>query len=143
VADAGVAWSDETLASEIGEGLRREGFVVHHPIEPPSAPPLRVEVKVLGSEGSVVAWGILGAAVIGYFFFLPSLVWPFFDNYGTKSTVRVLEHGQEIHRFEVEAKATVTHALFADANHWREEVRSGVFRDLSTKIATEVAAVRR
>jgi hypothetical protein len=140
VSEAGVAWGDGSLGREIEDALRHSGFEVFYPVEPPLAPPLRLEVRTLGDEGSAWLWGLIGAAAIGYFFFVPALFWPFVDSYGATCTVVVRDAGTELRRFEVRSKARVIHALLADAQDWRDDARIGVYRDLAEQIASELSA---
>ncbi len=140
VSEAGVAWGDGSLGSEVEQALRRSGFDVAYPVEPVEAPALRLEVRTLGDEGSSWFWGLIGVVGVGAitYLILPVLFWPFVDSYQARCSAVLLDGGAEVQRFEAKSKATVFHALLADAQDWRATARAGLYRDLADQIASQL-----
>ena len=140
VDEAGVAWGDGRLGDEIRTALAGSGLFeqAYYPIEPPAAPALRLEVEALADEDENVVWGTIGALAIGYFLFLPALVFPFFDEFEIACSNRLLEDGAEVVSFEVKSEARFVHAIFASAQELRDEAREAVYRDLADQIAARL-----
>jgi hypothetical protein len=142
VNEAGVAWGEGELADAVRAALLRSGRFerVHHPVEPPDPPRLVIEVQALGGADEFALWSAVAALVIGYFYFAPGLVLPFFDRYRVRCEVRVRDGAAVLREFEVESRVTAVHAMLASPEGYLAEARSRLFADLAERIAAGVAA---
>jgi hypothetical protein len=144
VNEAGIAWGNGQLAERVQSELLRSGLFerVHFPVEPPDPPEVVIEVEALGELDEAITWAVFASAVVGYFYFVPALFVPVFEDYAVTCEIRVREGGKTIRSFRVASEANVVHALFANPNQFVTEARGKVFADLAGQIAAGVAEGR-
>jgi hypothetical protein len=144
VNEAGIAWGNGQLAERVQSELLRSGLFerVYFPVEPPGPPEVVIEVEALGELDEAITWAVVASAIVGYFYFVPALFVPLFEDYGVTCEVRVREGGRTIRSFRVASESTVAHAVFADPDRFVTEAREKVFADLAGQIAAGVAEGR-
>ena len=144
VSEAGIPWANGELGPAIQESLLAHGVfrAVHFPTEPRDGKTaVVVEVVGLGGVDEAVLWAALAAGATGYFFFLPALVLPFFQDYEAEVEVRVRRDESVLGSFRLAAEANIVHAMFAGPGDYVPKARKSVIRHLAGDVAAGVAEI--